>query len=91
MSTVEVPQITTLADVPAEFWMAMGIQILALVFGIWAVAKLIKFLVLSMPARVARRFDADGKTIPATDNVPTSIDEDFADIAAEMKKERDHA
>lgn len=81
-TTIEVPQITTLADVPTEFWMAMTIQFFVLVFGVWAFAKLIKF-VINLPSRIA-------KLPPATDTNPSSIDDDFADIAEQMKKERGH-
>ncbi len=61
-TTIEAPQINGLADVPAEFWIAASIQILILVFGVWAFSKLIKFLVISAPARVARRFSAGKKS-----------------------------
>lgn len=74
------PQITTLADVPIEFWIAMGIQIFITVFAIWAVVKFLKF-VINLSSRVA-------KTTPAADPTPESIDDDFADIEAAMKAEK---
>lgn len=82
-TTIEAHQITSLADIPAEFWIAASIQILITVFAIWAFAKLIKF-VINLPSRIA-------KLPPATDNNTASIDDDFADIAEEMRRERDHA
>ena len=66
-TTIEVPQVATLADVPAEFWVAASIQILILVFGFWAFSKLIKLLVISASARVARRFSASKKSGPMSD------------------------
>jgi len=82
MNSVEDPQITSLADVPVEFWIAATIQILILIFAIWAVAKLVKFVV-NLPSRIA-------KPAPAADPIPETIDDDFADIAAEMEREKNH-
>lgn len=81
-TTIEIPQITSFADVPTEFWIAIGIQFFVLVFGVWAFAKLIKF-VINLPSRIA-------KLPPATDTNTASIDDDFADIAEEMKKEKNN-
>ena len=84
MSTIEVPQVATLADVPLEFWIAMTIQFFILVFGVWAVVKLIKFA-SRIPNIIAERHKASSsETAPAADN----IDDDFADIEAAMKAEK---
>lgn len=85
MTVVEItPQITSLADVPNEFWVAMGIQFFILVFGVWAVVKLIKFASRIPNIIAARHKPSPSKTAPAADN----IDDDFADIEAAMKAEK---
>ncbi|MGQ5718308.1 hypothetical protein [Pseudochrobactrum asaccharolyticum] len=78
------PQITSLADVPTEFWVAMGIQFFILVFGVWAIIKLIK-VASRIPHIIAERHKfSSSKTTPAADN----IDDDFADIIEQMKADK---
>ncbi len=83
-TTIEVPQIVTLADVPVEFWIAMTIQFLITVFAIWASVKLIKFAFNI----ATRRKPPFTENLPAADPTPESIDDDFADIEAAMKAEK---
>jgi|GEM_PF-5818629 len=79
-TTIEVPQISSFSDVPMEFWIAMCLQFFILVFAVWAVAKFIKLAV-----KIAtRRRPSPVETTPAAD----PLDYDFADIAEQMRKER---
>lgn len=81
---IEVPQINGLADVPTEFWIAASIQILVLIFAIWASVKLIK-----LAFKIAtRRKPYRTETTPAADTTTPSIDNDFADIIDAMRKEK---
>lgn len=150
-TTIEVPQITGLADIPVEFWIATSIHLALTALVIWVGVKIIRFVVKSLNRNMKPRlpnvvnptadfnkklsstglklgfatallavflpanFDVlkftflisspvffvcaaianfqkstAAKSSHTLDPDPASIDDDFADIAAEMEREKDH-
>lgn len=66
-TTIEAPQITNFADIPIEFWIAMGIQILFMVFAIWVFVKLVKFTLKILTRNMKPRLPIAAKTILSPD------------------------
>lgn len=78
-------------DDPDERFSMFSVAAMGFV-GVLLVMRLHAHVVLPRLSRYSpAKASPSSETTPATDAAPTSIDDDWADIAHELKKENDHA